>query len=62
MALARFAALMSLLTLPAGAVASTLSFTDNFSPPSTLWSNSSGNWTASGGTYFAQAPTNSPDT
>jgi hypothetical protein len=38
------------------------SFTDNFSPPSTLWSNSSGNWTSSGGKYYAQSPSNSPDT
>ena len=37
-------------------------FTDNFSPPSTLWSNSTGNWTSSGGTYYAQSPSNNPDT
>jgi hypothetical protein len=37
-------------------------FTDNFSPPSTLWSNSSGNWTSSGGKYYAQSPSNNPDT
>jgi LPXTG-motif cell wall-anchored protein len=42
--------------------ANALTFTDTFTPPSPLWSNSTGNWTASGGTYFAQAPTNSPDT
>ena len=43
--------------------ANALTFTDNFSPQqSPLWSNSTGNWTSSGGTYFAQAPTNSPDT
>jgi hypothetical protein len=44
------------------AKASTFTFSDDFSPPSTLWSNSTGNWTASGGTYFAQAPSNNPDT
>jgi hypothetical protein len=27
-----------------------------------LWSNSSGNWTSSGGKYYAQSPSNSPDT
>ena len=52
--------LVASLTLPASAIATT--FTDNFSPLSALWSNSSGNWTANGGTYFAQAPSNSPDT
>src|SRR6516165_11946990 len=40
----------------------TTTFKDNFSPPSTLWSNSTGNWTSSGGKYYAQAPSNSPDT
>jgi YVTN family beta-propeller protein len=35
-------------------------FTDNFSPPSTQWSNSIGNWTAVAGEYFAQAPSNGP--
>ena len=40
-----------------------ITFSDDFSPQqSPLWSNSTGNWTASGGKYFAQAPTNSPDT
>jgi hypothetical protein len=42
--------------------ADALTFTDDFSPPSTLWSNSVGNWTASGGNYYAQAPSNSPET
>jgi len=37
-------------------------FTDNFSPPSSLWSNSIGNWTAVDGKYFAQAPSNNPET
>ena len=65
MSLAKLAALLALvvsLTLPARAVASTVTFTNDFSPPSALWSNSSGNWTASGGKYFAQAPSNNPDT
>jgi len=35
-------ALVASLTLPASAVAGTVTFTDNFSPPATLWSNSSG--------------------
>jgi len=42
-------ALVASLTLPASAVAGTVTFTDNFSPPATLLSNSSGNWTFSGG-------------
>jgi YVTN family beta-propeller protein len=37
-------------------------FTDNFSPPFPQWSNSVGNWTATDGKYFAQAPSNSPET
>jgi hypothetical protein len=50
----------ALALVPTNAKATTV--TDSFSPPSALWSNSSGNWTASGGKYFAQAPSNSPDT
>ena len=46
------------LSVPASAA--TISFTDNFSPPSSLWSNSTGNWTASGGQYVAQQPNNNP--
>jgi hypothetical protein len=42
--------------------AATLTYTDNFSPASPLWSNSIGNWTSSGGQYNAQAPSNSPET
>jgi hypothetical protein len=53
-------ALVAVLTLPASAKATT--FTDNFSPPSTLWSNSIGNWTGGNGRYYAQAPSNSPET
>jgi len=37
-------------------------FTDNFSPPSSLWSNSIGNWAAFNGHYFAQSPNNNPTT
>jgi hypothetical protein len=40
----------------------TFTFTDNFSPPSPLWSNSIGNWTASNGHYYAQNPSNNPTT
>jgi hypothetical protein len=54
------------LALTSLTVASTnatpVTFTDNFSPPSALWSNSVGNWTASGGNYYAQAPSNGPET
>jgi hypothetical protein len=38
-------------------------FSDNFkSGASPLWGNEIGNWTASGGVYFAQAPGNNPIT
>jgi hypothetical protein len=38
-------------------------FTDTFTPaPAPLWNNYSGNWTASGGKYYSQAPTNNPTT
>ena len=39
-----------------------IAFTDDFSPPSPMWSNTSGNWTASNGVYYAQTPNNSPAT
>lgn len=35
-------------------------FTDLFDPPSSLWSNATGSWTASGGKYYAQYPNNNP--
>jgi len=36
-------------------------FTDNFTPgPSALWNNYAGQWTAAGGQYYAQVPTDSP--
>jgi hypothetical protein len=37
-----------------------ITFSDTFSPPSTLWSNSIGNWTGGNGRYFAQSPNNNP--
>ncbi len=38
-------------------------FSDTFdSTPSGLWGNEVGNWTASGGVYYAQAPNNAPPT
>jgi hypothetical protein len=54
--------LLALSLYPAGVMADSLSYTADFSPPSTLWSNSIGNWTASGGRYFAQNPSNNPET
>ena len=45
-----------LAVCPATAMADSLSYFADFSPPSTLWSNSIGNWTASNGRYFAQTP------
>jgi hypothetical protein len=41
--------------------ADTVNFSDDFSPPSPLWSNVSGAWAASGGDYFATVPNNSPE-
>jgi hypothetical protein len=43
-------------------IAETITFSDSFSPPSSLWSNTIGNWTGGGGRYYAQAPSNSPQT
>ena len=37
-----------------------VNFSDHFNPPSLLWNNISGNWTASGGDYHAQQPNNNP--
>jgi hypothetical protein len=37
-----------------------LTFTDSFSPASTLWSDSIGNWTSVGGNYYALVPSNGP--
>jgi hypothetical protein len=43
-------------------IAQTVTFSDTFSPPSTLWSNlpNLGNWTGGNGQYYAQIPSNSP--
>src|SRR5580658_1935334 len=38
--------------------ADTVNFTDNFSPPSSLWNNSTGDWTASEVDYYATVPAN----
>jgi hypothetical protein len=43
--------------------ANRITFTDDFtSGPSVLWNNYAGNWTASGGQYYAQTPNNVPKT
>jgi hypothetical protein len=47
---------LSLAMATAPAWASTINFTDNFSPPSSEWSNSTGDWTASGGDYYPEYP------
>jgi hypothetical protein len=51
---------LALLASVTSAWAGGVTFTDSFSPPSALWSNSSGNWTATSGDYFAQVPNNNP--
>src|SRR5262245_41229540 len=43
-----------------GVKAATMTFTDDFSPPSSLWNNAIGNWTGGSGQYYAQTPSNSP--
>ncbi len=50
---------LALLASVAPAWAS-VTFTDTFSPPSVLWSNTTGNWTATAGEYYAQIPNNNP--
>jgi hypothetical protein len=40
--------------------AETVNFTDNFSPPSSMWNNHTGDWTATGGDYYATVPNNAP--
>ena len=37
-----------------------LTFMDDFSPASSLWSDSIGNWTSAGGKYYALTPSNAP--
>ena len=43
-------------------IANAITFSDSFSPPSSLWSNTIGDWTGGGGRYYAQAPSNGPQT
>ena len=52
--------LPALMVLASPARASSINVTDTFSPISLAWSNSTGNWTASSGDYYAQNPNNSP--
>jgi hypothetical protein len=52
--------LLALMVSVRTAWADPITFTDNFSPPSPLWSNLRGSWTATGGQYFAQVPNNNP--
>ena len=54
-------ALVALALAFAPAPAMAFKFSDNFNPPSPAWSNASGNWTASGGDYYAQQPNNNPE-
>src|SRR5579875_1487912 len=43
------------------AIAGNYTFSDSFTPnASSNWSNTTGNWTTSGGTYYAQQPNNDP--
>lgn len=58
--IARSLLTFSFLAATPWAWAGTVNFTDSFSPPSSQWSNSTGNWTASGGDYYAQQPNNNP--
>jgi hypothetical protein len=50
---------LALAFAPAPAMA--FKFSDKFNPPSSAWSDTSGNWTASGGDYYAQKPNNNPE-
>ena len=50
---------LALAFAPAPAMA--FKFSDKFNPPSSAWSDTSGNWTASGGDYYAQQPNNNPE-
>jgi hypothetical protein len=53
---------LALIAAPFSVRADTI-FTDNFnSGASPLWGNQSGNWSAAGGVYNAQAPNNNPST
>ncbi len=56
-----FGTVFALVIASTAGSAATINFSDSFSPSaSPLWNNYSGNWTASGGTYFAQVPNNNP--
>lgn len=54
---------VALVVASAGRTEAGIIFSDNFTPgPSPLWGNEIGNWTTSGGAYFAQSPSNNPTT
>lgn len=56
-------AILVVCTLFTAGVRADVIFSDNFNNgASPLWGNEVGNWTASGGVYFAQAPANNPAT
>jgi len=56
-------AALALLLGGVGHVRAGVVFSDNFNAgASPLWGNELGNWTASGGDYFAQSPNNNPPT
>ena len=62
-ALAAVAVLIGLGSITVPACADTVLFSDDFnSGASPAWSNTLGNWTASGGAYRAQNPNNFPNT
>ena len=50
--------LASICTVPASA--STIIYADAFESSSGVWGNELGNWTTSGGSYYAQIPSNDP--
>jgi hypothetical protein len=52
-----FCGLAAFAAAPAHAA---FTFTDKFKPPSSQWSDATGDWTASGGRYYAQQPNNDP--
>ena len=54
------AGLLGLALMSASASAGTINFSDSFNPPSSQWNNYSGNWTASGGQYYATQASNTP--
>jgi len=50
-----------LVTISAAQAHAAFVFTDKFKPPSALWNDASGSWTASKGDYYAQHPNNNPE-